>query len=62
MEDKDKPQTWEEFTAWDRFATAALQGWLARNDGHVWADKTAEDAAKLADAMLLEQRRRYSDV
>jgi hypothetical protein len=63
MKDEDKPGTCLEFEAWDRYAAAALHGYMEwQKERPVSAQDAAEDAAKLADALLLERRKRYSPI
>lgn len=47
----------DEMAAWDHYAASALVGLVGVNDP-VFAETTAADAAKLADALLEERRKR----
>lgn len=61
MNDKDKPQTDCEFEAWDRFFVAALDMYIPAHLAGVDGDAAVrcKYAGLVADAALLERRKRY---
>jgi hypothetical protein len=50
--------TEDERWAWDSFATAALEATLLVDDSNPGPSEAAKYAARFADAMLLERRKR----